>query len=306
MPSNAAIDDRNILPRAPHAASDSPTCPPARRASVPCDLLHRCVVVRDDDAWRFLLARYGTVLRRLMARRLRLAGVSSPLAERIDDLMQDFACRLIAVDPQCIARFHAPTRRDTRCYLLKTAHSVVSDHLRRRRVRQRAAYGHRRLRPCSIDGLLPCHHPRDRRPDPEVHALLLETSRRTRRVLAGYARQRLRDPRNRALLIDALLGPWSVPQLAAQRGVSRGGLYGVVRRFYRWSAAHDAARGRDPAPASGDCAAATLADHAPHLHRSALSPSRHPAGLSRSPSASRRDRRCAAPGRPPDRRRQRA
>ncbi len=107
-----------------------------------CDLLRNCLAGRSTGDWHEFIDRHGREVRRTIwrtAARMRLQLASPDL----DELVQDFYCRLLSVRDR---EFGGQTEDELRRYIVRVAQSLVIDRLRQEsaskrqpRVRSRVA-----------------------------------------------------------------------------------------------------------------------------------------------------------------------
>lgn len=109
---------------------DHHSVPPEESDPSSSELLRRCLSGRRDADWRLFRDRHEAMLRRIVARML-LRRLPDPAASELDDLLQDFYCRLLRYSGSYAGR----SDRELWAFLCRTAASVVIDAWRYQRRR---------------------------------------------------------------------------------------------------------------------------------------------------------------------------
>lgn len=150
-----------------------------------CDLFHRCLTRRASDDWHEFIERYGRRIRDAVRRALRRLDDCFAEQEDLDELVQEFYCRLLAARGR---RFCGRTEPELWGYLTRVAGSLVLDH-------RRAVYAGKRRQELFMDSWdedfsdRPQEEPIAPHPSPEELAMWNDTLRfffdRCRRVARG-------------------------------------------------------------------------------------------------------------------------
>lgn len=90
----------------------------------------------SPPTWGDLVRRYGPQLRARLGRTL-LRGGWRPLPERIDELVQEVYCRLLAAGGRRLGGFRGDTRAQLEAYLGRIAERIAIDELRAMRAAKR-------------------------------------------------------------------------------------------------------------------------------------------------------------------------
>lgn len=170
-----------------------------------------------ESAWEALIHSYKPVVRRQVTRSLRLAGVSRPRHEQIEEREQEVYCRLLAGGSRRLRLLQRWNEGKRVSYLSRVAQGVVADEMRARAAVKRG-YGYRFMRIgrlCEIaDRVVD-----ERTPE---HDVLLREGRlavlsRCRSLLDPRLRPEDRD-RSLRILRRALLDGWSYEEIMQAEG----------------------------------------------------------------------------------------
>jgi hypothetical protein len=170
-----------------------------------------------EPAWEELIQSYKEVVRRQVTRSLRLAGVSRPRYDQIEDREQEVYFRLLSGGPRRLRLFQRWSEGQRVSYLSRVAQGVVADEMRARAAVKRGS-GYR----LSLVGRL-CEIA-DRVVDERTpeHEMLLREGRlavlsRCRSLLDPHLRPEDRD-RSLRILRRALLDGWSNEEIVRAEG----------------------------------------------------------------------------------------
>ncbi|HET9208971.1 MAG TPA: hypothetical protein VFR03_01160 [Thermoanaerobaculia bacterium] len=170
-----------------------------------------------ESAWEALIHSYKPVVRRQVRRSLRLAGVTRPRREQVEDREQEVYFRLVSGGSRRLRLLQRWNEGQRVGYLSRIAQGVVADEMRSRAaVKRGSGYRHSLVgRICEIAELVV-----DER-TPESEMLLREgrlaVLSRCRSLLDPHLRPEDRD-RSLRILRRALLDGWSYEEIMCAEG----------------------------------------------------------------------------------------